>query len=144
MAKYVFVESRDPYESVDCAQFLDMIEGVRARHHEVTLFLVQNAVLAVRDGSTPASRYRDLARAGVTVVADAFALRERQESHNVSASIHERERRARVAEHVVVHNRGDGRVIGCGDGRIGHDVADAHALQRVLGHDLFFFRARRA
>jgi sulfur relay (sulfurtransferase) complex TusBCD TusD component (DsrE family) len=77
MARFVFVESRDPYECADCAQFLDLVAGVRRRSHDVTLFLVQNAVLAAREGASHADGYSELARAGVTVVADAFALRER-------------------------------------------------------------------
>jgi hypothetical protein len=77
MARFVFVESRDPYECADCARFLDLVAGVRRRSHEVTLFLVQNAVLAVREGASHAGGYGELARAGVAVVADAFALRER-------------------------------------------------------------------
>ncbi len=77
MPRFVFVESRDPYESADCRHFLDLIAGVRRRSHEVTLFLVQNAVLAAREGASTAGAYSDLAKAGVTVVADTFALRER-------------------------------------------------------------------
>ena len=77
MARFVFVESRDPYECADCARFLDLVAGVRRRSHEVTLFLVQNAVLAAREGASHAGGYSELARAGVAVVADAFALRER-------------------------------------------------------------------
>ena len=77
MARFVFVESRDPYEAADCPRFLDLVAGVRRRSHQVTLFLVQNAVLAVREGAMHADLYRDLAEEGVSVVADAYALRER-------------------------------------------------------------------
>jgi len=77
MARFVFVESRDPYECADCARFLDLVGGVRRRSHEVTLFLVQNAVLAAREGASHAGGYSELAKSGVAVVADAFALRER-------------------------------------------------------------------
>jgi hypothetical protein len=77
VARFVFVESRDPFEFADCRQFLDLVGGVRRRSHEVTLFLVQNAVLAAREGAAHAGRYTDLAKAGVAVVADAFAMRER-------------------------------------------------------------------
>lgn len=77
MARFVFVESRDPYECADCPQFLDLVAGVRRRSHDVTLFLVQNAVGAAREGASHAVKYSELAKAGVTVVAEAFALRER-------------------------------------------------------------------
>jgi sulfur relay (sulfurtransferase) complex TusBCD TusD component (DsrE family) len=77
MARFVFVESRDPYECADSARYLDLVAAVRRRSHEVTLFLVQNAVLAAREGASHAGDYRELARAGVAVVADTFALRVR-------------------------------------------------------------------
>jgi sulfur relay (sulfurtransferase) complex TusBCD TusD component (DsrE family) len=77
MARFVFVESRDPYECADSARYLDLVAGVRRRSHEVTLFLVQNAVLAAREGASHAGGYSELARGGVAIVADAFALRER-------------------------------------------------------------------
>jgi sulfur relay (sulfurtransferase) complex TusBCD TusD component (DsrE family) len=77
MARFVFVESRDPYACADCTRFLDLVAGVHRRSHEVTLFLVQNAVLSAREGASHAGGYSELARAGVAVVADAFALRER-------------------------------------------------------------------
>lgn len=77
MANYFFIESRDPYDSADSANFLELVEGVRERNNDVMLFLVQNGVLAARDGARHGERYRDLARAGVTVLADSFSLRER-------------------------------------------------------------------
>lgn len=77
MAKYLLIESRDPYDSADSANFLELVRGVRERNNDVTLFLIQNGVLAARDGAQHSERYRDLARTGVTVLADSFSLRER-------------------------------------------------------------------
>jgi len=75
-AKYVLIESRDPFESRDCSFLSELaVELVRAGH-EVTLFLVQNGVLPARAGA----RAENLAvalRAGVEVLADEFSLRER-------------------------------------------------------------------
>jgi sulfur relay (sulfurtransferase) complex TusBCD TusD component (DsrE family) len=77
MAAYVFVETRDPYESADCANYLALVAGVRARGHDTTLFLVQNGVLAARAGSKHATQWQEAARSGIAVLADAFSLRER-------------------------------------------------------------------
>ena len=48
MARYVFIESRDPFESRDTQFVEDTAIAVRERGHEVTVFLVQNGVLAAR------------------------------------------------------------------------------------------------
>ncbi len=77
MAKYLFIESRDPYDSADSPNLLELVKGVRERNQDVMLFLIQNGVLATRDGARHSERYRDLARAGVSVLADSFSLRER-------------------------------------------------------------------
>ncbi|MBI4290744.1 MAG: sulfur reduction protein DsrE [Betaproteobacteria bacterium] len=77
MARYLFIESRDPYDSADSPHFLEMVKGVGMRNGGATLFLVQNGVLAARDGALHSERYGDLARSGVNVLADSFSLRER-------------------------------------------------------------------
>lgn len=77
MAKYLLIESRDPYDSADSAHFLELARGIRERGHEVTLFLIQNGVLATRQGVEHSERYRNLAQDGVAVLADSFSLRER-------------------------------------------------------------------
>ena len=77
MAKYLLIESRDPYDSADSAHFLELAGGIRERGHDVTLFLIQNGVLATRQGAEHCERYRDLAQNGVAVLADSFSLRER-------------------------------------------------------------------
>ena len=74
MARYVFIESRDPFESRDTQFIEDTAVAVKERGHEVTVFLVQNGVLAARK---TAGRLGRLAEAGVTVLADDFSLRER-------------------------------------------------------------------
>lgn len=76
MAKYLLIESRDPFESNDVANYYDLAVGLAGQGNEVTLFLVQNGVLPARFGA----RSDDLgkvAHGGVTVLADDFSLRER-------------------------------------------------------------------
>lgn len=74
MTRYVFIESRDPFESRDTRFVEQTAVAVKERGHDVTVFLVQNGVLAARKS---AGRLRSLAEAGVTVLADDLSLRER-------------------------------------------------------------------
>lgn len=67
---YLFIESRSELESPDVLSMLGLAGGLREAGHEVSLFLVQNAVtMAGRIGALV-----ELARAGVTVWADDHSL----------------------------------------------------------------------
>ena len=93
MADWLLIESRDPFEWTEVAQHYELAQGL-AKDGKVTLFLVQNGVLAARrgaklpqggasaqaegraaSGTSPA--LEALAKAGVEVLADDFSLRER-------------------------------------------------------------------
>jgi len=74
MSRYVFIESRDPFESRDTEFIEQTAINVKERGHDVTVFLVQNGVLAARKS---ARRLGRLAEAGVTLLADDFSLCER-------------------------------------------------------------------
>ncbi len=76
MAKYLLVESRDPFGSNDVSNYYDIASGLAKDGNEVTLFLVENGVLPARK-SSKSQLLNDLAKAGVTVLADEFSLRER-------------------------------------------------------------------
>ncbi len=76
-SQYVFIESRDPFESPDTGFVADAAEALAARGRSVTVFLVQNGVLATRSGAARGAHLGRLVGAGVTVVADDFSLRER-------------------------------------------------------------------
>ena len=76
MAKYLLVESRDPFGSNDVTNYYDIASGLVKDGNDVTLFLVENGVLPARR-STKSQPLSDLAKAGVTVLADEFSLRER-------------------------------------------------------------------
>ena len=76
MTSYLFIESRDPFESRDTDFVAETAAALKERDQEVTVFLVQNGVLAARRGAR--DPYLDrLARAGVRILADDFSLRER-------------------------------------------------------------------
>ena len=74
MTRYVFIESRDPFESRDTQFVEETAIAVKERGHDVTVFLVQNGVLAAR---ASVRRLARLTEAGVTLLADDLSLRER-------------------------------------------------------------------
>jgi sulfur relay (sulfurtransferase) complex TusBCD TusD component (DsrE family) len=76
MAEYLLIESRDPFESNDVGYYYDLARGLVEAGNQVTLFLIQNAVFAARP-SAQAPKLQALARSGITILADDFALQER-------------------------------------------------------------------
>jgi hypothetical protein len=76
MAGYLLIESRDPFESNDVGYYCGLARGLVEAGNQVTLFLVQNAVLAVRP-SAQAPQLQALIGSGIKVLADDFALMER-------------------------------------------------------------------
>jgi len=74
MTNYVFIESRDPFDSRDTHFVEETAIAVKERGHNVTVFMVQNGVLAARERTGKLSR---LAQAGVTLLADDVSLHER-------------------------------------------------------------------
>ena len=76
MSKYLLIESRDPFESLDSRAFYELAAALSREANQVTLLLVQNGVLGARAGEH-ARWYAELRQAGVEVLADDFSLRER-------------------------------------------------------------------
>jgi predicted peroxiredoxin len=76
MAGYLLIESRDPFESNDVGYYYGLARGLMEAGNQVTLFLVQNAVLAVRR-SAQVPQLQALIGSGIKVLADDFALKER-------------------------------------------------------------------
>ena len=76
MAKYLLIESRDPFDSADTQAYSGLAAALAREGNEVTLFLVQNGVLPARPGARSES-LKEAAGAGVKVLADEFSLRER-------------------------------------------------------------------
>jgi sulfur relay (sulfurtransferase) complex TusBCD TusD component (DsrE family) len=76
MAKYVLIESRDPFETNGVAFCRDLATRLAGQGDDVTLFLVQNGVLPARVGAK-SEGLSALAAAGIKVVADSFSLTER-------------------------------------------------------------------
>lgn len=76
MSGYLLIESRDPFESKCFSQRCELALTLLAENTSVTLFLVENAVLGARAGAK-APGLEKLSKAGVRLLADEFALRER-------------------------------------------------------------------
>jgi sulfur relay (sulfurtransferase) complex TusBCD TusD component (DsrE family) len=76
MAEYLLIESRDPFESNDVGYYYGLARGLVEAGNQVTLFLIQNAVIAARP-SAQAPQLRALIGSGIKVLADDFALKER-------------------------------------------------------------------
>jgi sulfur relay (sulfurtransferase) complex TusBCD TusD component (DsrE family) len=76
MPGYLLIESRDPFEGKGFSQRLELAAALIAQDAPVTFFLVENGVLAARRAAR-VHELEKLARSGVAVLADEFALRER-------------------------------------------------------------------
>ncbi len=70
MARYLIVDSRDLTEYTG-ARFIQKAAGqLQSAGNEVTLFLIENGVIAARKGSDVGAELAALARGGVRVVVD--------------------------------------------------------------------------
>lgn len=76
MSNYIFIEARDPFESRDTQLVEQTATALKQRGHEVTVFLVQNGVLASRRNARDSYLPR-LIEAGINLPADDFSLCER-------------------------------------------------------------------
>jgi hypothetical protein len=76
MAEYLLIESRDPFDSADTANYYELAADLARDGNQVVLFLVQNGVLPARRGARNQA-LTALADAGVRVLAEDFSLRER-------------------------------------------------------------------
>ena len=89
MTGYLFIETRDPFESRDTEFVAETAAALKTRDNEVTVFLMQNGVLAARRGARDPYLAR-LAQAGVRILADDFSLRERGiAGHELRAAVTE-------------------------------------------------------
>ena len=86
MAKYLLIESRDPFDSCDSGYFSELVQGISNRGNETTLFLVQNGVLPARKGSKYSEMISKLIKGQIKVLADRFSLKERA-IHDLTAGV---------------------------------------------------------
>ncbi len=76
MARYVLVESRDPFESNDVPYLYGLAGDLAAGGEQVTLFLVQNGALATRKEAA-GNPLGGVLKRKVQILVDDFSLRER-------------------------------------------------------------------
>ena len=76
MARYVMIESRDPFESRDVSYFYNLASDLAANGEQVTLFLVQNGALASRKNAQ-GNPLGAVLEGKVEVLVDSFSLQER-------------------------------------------------------------------
>ncbi|MFQ5789524.1 MAG: DsrE family protein [Acidobacteriota bacterium] len=76
MAKYLLIQSRDPFETNEVARDYEWAASLAGAGNGVTLFLVQNGVLPARKGARR-NGLESLVARGVEVLTDEFSLRER-------------------------------------------------------------------
>lgn len=76
MSNYIFIETRDPFTSADTRFVADNAIALKQNGHGVTVFLVQNGVLALRK-EAKISALTHMVEKGVTLLADDFSLCER-------------------------------------------------------------------
>jgi len=76
LSNYVFIESRDPFESPDTSVVTETAVALKKKGHTVTVFLVKNGVLGARKHAAK-SQLPAIVESGVTVLADDFSLQER-------------------------------------------------------------------
>jgi sulfur relay (sulfurtransferase) complex TusBCD TusD component (DsrE family) len=76
MASYLLIESRDPFEFQDVQRTFDLAASLAKNAENVTVFLVENGVFSARESSASQALVA-LAAQGVTILADAFSLKER-------------------------------------------------------------------
>ena len=86
MSRYLLIQSKSPWESADVDQFYSLARDLGRTGSDVTLFLVQNGVMAARTGAKDAS-LDQLLSGNVRVLADDFSLRERISRYSLSVSL---------------------------------------------------------
>jgi len=77
MSKYLIIESRDPFESPDVGQMYQLAGELSQDGNDVTVFLIQNGVLAAREKSTGNALNKLISAGKIQVLADDYSLGER-------------------------------------------------------------------
>lgn len=77
MSNYLFIQSQDPFTEVRSNAQFDLASRLAAAGHQVRMLLVQNGVSVARKAAT-SSAFDSLLGSGVKVLADSFALEQRE------------------------------------------------------------------
>ena len=74
MKRYLLVDSRDLQEYSGSDFILQTATGLKQQGNEVTLYLIENGVLAARKGAAASKRLSETAKSGVKVLAEDSSL----------------------------------------------------------------------
>ena len=77
MSRYLIVDSRDIQEYTGGAYIMNLTGKLRQKKHDVTLFLIENGVLAARKGSRSAAKLGELSKGGTKVLAEDISCKAR-------------------------------------------------------------------
>jgi sulfur relay (sulfurtransferase) complex TusBCD TusD component (DsrE family) len=77
MSKYLFIESRDPFESKDTIQLYGLIKELSHQGHNVALYLVQNGAFSSRKNANVQLFPELLKEQNIKVYVDDDSLEER-------------------------------------------------------------------
>lgn len=77
MSKYLFIESRDPFESNDAAQTYSVVKELQSQGHKITLYLIQNGVFSIRNNASKVSLARLISEKNISIYADDYSIEER-------------------------------------------------------------------
>lgn len=81
MTRFFFIQSREPITDSRANADYKLIHNLASAGHEVTVMLVQNAVIAARRGSI-ATSFDALCDGKARMLADPFSLAQRQIAHD--------------------------------------------------------------
>ena len=77
MARYLIVNSRDLQEYSSGQYIQDLAGQLKQKGNDITLFLIENGVLAARKGNEVGKNLTDLTKQGTKVMAEDVACRAR-------------------------------------------------------------------
>ena len=77
MAKYLFIESRDPFEVADTGHVCELVQQLAQEGDEVTVYFVQNGVMAARAEARSESILKLVKSGKVKTLVDDYSLKER-------------------------------------------------------------------
>lgn len=80
MSDFLFIQSQDPFTETRTKQQFQLAQDLQQAGSNVTVLLVQNAVVPARK-TAHAPSFDALLKSGVTVKADTLALAQREISH---------------------------------------------------------------
>lgn len=77
MARYLIVDSRDLTEYTSASYLQKVVGKLKEKGNDVTLFLIENGVIAARKGGAIGKNLSDLSKQGARIMADDISCKAR-------------------------------------------------------------------